>query len=177
VSLTPEEHYVAHQLLIKIHPTEPKLVYAAIMMSAGTQKHKRNNKVYGWLRRRLISNLKSKTGTNHHNYGRPAPNRNIAHTVETKSKISDTKLSQHRKTPLSVKKKISEKLSGEHNPMFGKPSPNTGKADSAETKERKSIKAFNRPKISCIYCRGVSDPGNFSRSHGNNCKNKEKNYV
>ena len=28
VDLTPEEHYVAHQLLVKMHPGEHKLVYA-----------------------------------------------------------------------------------------------------------------------------------------------------
>lgn len=49
VDLTPEEHYVAHQLLIRIYPNEPKLVYAAIIMCA----NRRGNKVYGWLRKRL----------------------------------------------------------------------------------------------------------------------------
>lgn len=46
--LTPEEHYVCHQLLVKIHPGNSKLIYAANMMCA-----KRDNKSYGWIRRRL----------------------------------------------------------------------------------------------------------------------------
>lgn len=50
VSLTPEEHYLAHQLLAKMHSSNPKLLYAAIMMTGGVQ---RSNKMYGWLRRRL----------------------------------------------------------------------------------------------------------------------------
>ena len=49
VELTPEEHYVCHQLLVKIHPGEDKLTYAANMM-AGTRP---NNKAYGWLRKKF----------------------------------------------------------------------------------------------------------------------------
>ena len=44
VYLTPEEHYLAHQLLVKIYPNEDGLVYAALMMCVG---HSRNNKKYG----------------------------------------------------------------------------------------------------------------------------------
>ena len=52
VILTPEEHYVAHQLLIKIYPNEPKLIYAAVVMS-GPKKYKNiNNKLFGWLKRK-----------------------------------------------------------------------------------------------------------------------------
>ena len=49
VDLTPEEHYVAHQLLVKIHSNNGRLLYAAIMMCS----NRINNKLYGWLRRRL----------------------------------------------------------------------------------------------------------------------------
>jgi hypothetical protein len=49
VNLTPEEHYVAHQLLVKIHPSNSKLVRATIMMCCG----RRGNKLYGWLKRRF----------------------------------------------------------------------------------------------------------------------------
>ncbi len=50
VKLTPEEHYVAHQLLVKIYPSNRSLVFAAHMMGATRQ----NNKVYGWLKRKYI---------------------------------------------------------------------------------------------------------------------------
>ena len=52
VKLTPEEHYVAHQLLVKMYPQEPKLVYAAIMMSRSSGSTPRSNKTYGWIRRK-----------------------------------------------------------------------------------------------------------------------------
>lgn len=53
VNLTPEEHYIAHQLLVKIYPNENKLAYACRMMTLGNKNHSRNNKMYGWLRRRF----------------------------------------------------------------------------------------------------------------------------
>jgi len=53
VDLTPEEHYVAHQLLVKMHPNNNKLLYAANMMVAGRANMERNNKAYGWLRKKM----------------------------------------------------------------------------------------------------------------------------
>jgi hypothetical protein len=49
VCLTPEEHYLAHQLLTKIHPSSKGLAKAAHIMCAGRP----TNKYYGWVRRRF----------------------------------------------------------------------------------------------------------------------------
>lgn len=49
VRLTPEEHYIAHQLLIKIYPKNKSLINAAAMMTV----NRPSNKLYGWLRRKL----------------------------------------------------------------------------------------------------------------------------
>lgn len=49
VSLTPEEHYLAHQLLIKIYSGNHALVKAAAMMIP----NRPSNKLYGWLRRKF----------------------------------------------------------------------------------------------------------------------------
>ncbi len=53
VRLTAEEHYVAHQLLVKMYPGNAKLLWAIISMSGGNQHQNRSCKIYGWLRRRL----------------------------------------------------------------------------------------------------------------------------
>lgn len=54
VNLYPEEHFVAHQLLVKIYPNNFKLVNAAAMMCVGTKTQSRsNNKMYSWLRKKL----------------------------------------------------------------------------------------------------------------------------
>lgn len=55
VSLTPEEHYIAHQLLVKIYPNETKLVFAAKMMTVNNNGLRPNNRLYGWLRRKHAS--------------------------------------------------------------------------------------------------------------------------
>ena len=55
VLLTSEEHYVAHQLLVKIYPNNHKLVNAAVMMCVEGVNHsgRSKNKLFGWLRRKL----------------------------------------------------------------------------------------------------------------------------
>lgn len=53
VKLTPEEHFVAHQLLVKIYPKNQKLIYAAAMMTKGHNGKRANNKFYGWIRKRF----------------------------------------------------------------------------------------------------------------------------
>lgn len=60
VRLTPEEHYIAHQLLVKIYPDNLKLLHAANMMAVSNNKQVRNNKRYGWLKRRLSENVEWK---------------------------------------------------------------------------------------------------------------------
>lgn len=80
VNLTAEEHYVAHQLLVKIFPDNLKIVRAAIMMSLNTQGLRPNNKLYGWLRRQRAELMK----------GQPGPNKDISLKQETKDKISQS---------------------------------------------------------------------------------------
>ena len=48
-TLTPEEHYIGHQLLVKIYPNNNKLIWAATMMIP----NRPHNKLYGWLKRKL----------------------------------------------------------------------------------------------------------------------------
>ena len=53
VFLTAEEHFVAHQLLAKIHPNSEHLIYAACMMTQSPSGQRTNNRLYGWLKKRL----------------------------------------------------------------------------------------------------------------------------
>ena len=53
VLLTPEEHYVAHQLLVKMHPGISKLVYAAMLMTQSSNGERAGNKLFGWIKKRL----------------------------------------------------------------------------------------------------------------------------
>lgn len=65
VDLTPEEHYVAHQLLVKMYPRgsqeRRKLIHAANLMSHGNRYQNRGmNKLYGWLRREHAAEMSKK---------------------------------------------------------------------------------------------------------------------
>lgn len=67
VDLTPEEHYLAHQLLVKIHPNHPGLTFAAMTMTQGSH---RSNKLYGWLKRKHSKNITAtQTGKVYYNNG------------------------------------------------------------------------------------------------------------
>lgn len=58
VKLTPEEHFVAHQLLVKINPSNKKVLFAAIALAMNANGNRPNNKLYGWLRRNLSKSRK-----------------------------------------------------------------------------------------------------------------------
>jgi hypothetical protein len=62
VFLTPEEHYVCHQLLVKLYPTNSSLAFSANMLTVPSRFVRRNNKAYGWLKRKFSENT---SGDNH----------------------------------------------------------------------------------------------------------------
>jgi hypothetical protein len=57
VLLLPEEHYLAHLLLIKMHPEHLGLTFAAVKLTRRSKNGDRmNNKLYAWLRRKHADN-------------------------------------------------------------------------------------------------------------------------
>jgi hypothetical protein len=65
VQLTPEEHYLAHQLLVKIYPNHFGLLSSAMFMTGGN-KNRKSNKVYGWLKRRYSDYMKGPNNPGKH---------------------------------------------------------------------------------------------------------------
>lgn len=65
VKLTPEEHYVAHQLLYKIYKSS-SLLHAVRMMTV----NRKGNKQYGWMRKRYIEFCRTKVGEKNPSYGK-----------------------------------------------------------------------------------------------------------
>lgn len=58
VCLTAREHFIAHLLLVKIYPTEHKLIHAAHMLTRGAAKHDRvGNREYEWLKQRRAHSM------------------------------------------------------------------------------------------------------------------------
>ena len=70
VTLTPEEHYLCHLLLVKIYPNSIRLIKAAMFMTASNSSLKRNNKVYGWLRRQYSASIKGPGNPNYNGKSR-----------------------------------------------------------------------------------------------------------
>lgn len=64
VALTPEEHFVAHILLVKMYPEHRGLI-AAVQGMTQTRQGRPNRKLYGWLKRRhteYMSDIQSGEG-------------------------------------------------------------------------------------------------------------------
>lgn len=55
--LTAEEHYLAHQLLVKLHPGHYGICFAAFRMTTHTGGGRMTNRLYGWIRKRLAQNV------------------------------------------------------------------------------------------------------------------------
>ena len=69
VALTPEEHFVAHVLLVKIHPEHDGLICAVNKMCRGL-KGRRKRKLYGWLKRRFSeAQSRRQTGSGNSQFG------------------------------------------------------------------------------------------------------------
>jgi|SRR5690606_5139205 len=127
VELTPEEHYVAHQLLVKIYPNVPELVMAARYMCFGNDKNngRKNNKMFGWLRRKHAEVMREiNTGKKQSQKTidkRQESRKWYLPTEETKKKISDSNKGKHNHTHTEeTKRKISEIQIGRPSGMLGK---------------------------------------------------------
>lgn len=112
VKLTPEEHYVAHQLLVKIYPNSTGLIHAAIFLTASKKVDGYiNNKAYGWLKKLNSSVVSKRLIGNKHLLG-------FNHSDSTKKRISDSLVG--RKKPQSMVDSLRIRVSGLGNPMYGR---------------------------------------------------------
>jgi len=66
--LSAEEHYVSHQLLVKIYPGHSGLLAALVKMSTSVETPIKNNKLYGWIRRKISKDRKGKNKDNDKRY-------------------------------------------------------------------------------------------------------------
>lgn len=119
VELTPEEHYVAHQLLVKIYPLNRKLIFAASAMTIDLNGRK--NKEYGWLKR-----LRSLVG----------------HSEETKKKISESSKGKKKK-PLTEEHKTKLSTIGKNRVIS-----NSTRKKMSESRKGKTLSNETKAKIS-----------------------------
>lgn len=91
VVLTAPEHYIAHLLLVRMHPGNHKLVWAVINMASGASANnpgRSGNKLHGWLRRELSEARRGKKFTPEHRAKISAGRTGLKHSEETRAKMS-----------------------------------------------------------------------------------------
>lgn len=171
IKLYPEEHYLAHLLLCKIHPENQKLLYAAMNMATGSMINngKRNNKDFGWLRRKYADSMSGDNNPNRKNpqlqklaalkrkgQKRTAASRekmSAAQKGRTFSEETKKKMSEAAKNRPPITEETRQKLKHRmpNKGMLGRQMSNEtkakmsasqkGRVDSVETKLKKSIAA------------------------------------
>jgi hypothetical protein len=118
VKLTPEEHYIAHLLLLKIYPNEPKLVYAANMMANRMQFLGYTNKKYGIARRAVSKVMKERIISNETKKKISKIQIGKTHSKETREKMSKSHkgkvFSKEHRQKISENQKLKSQL-GTHN--------------------------------------------------------------
>lgn len=70
--LSAREHFIAHQILVKIFPDHIALVHAARMMCVKSKNHnfyRSKNRMYEWLRLKHKKIMKNNIGVKNHQYG------------------------------------------------------------------------------------------------------------
>jgi len=160
VDLTPEEHFVAHQLLVKLFPNNQKLIYAAAMMTRGHNGRRANNKLFGWIRKQFAeTHSKAMKGQK-----RPKTQKHIEN---------------HRKSLLSSDKKIGWTTGVLRGPMNeeeklkrsfalkGRPQPKNEQWRKSQSLVQ-SGKVYD--KVVCFHCNYEGAGNIMKRWHFENCK-------
>ena len=95
VVLTPEEHYLAHQLLAKIHPNHYGLLLTCRFMCTDKYGKRINNKEFGWIKRNISKEQsilrKGQTKENNESIAR------MADTLRDRTKEDYSYLEHHSK--------------------------------------------------------------------------------
>lgn len=139
VRLTAEEHFVAHKLLVKIHPNNGKLAFAMLALCMNYNGMRTNNKLFGWVRRRVAEAIgNSKRGVKRHSW--------VVEKIRQSKKelsISDSWRESRRKT-LKGKPKSAEHNAKVSAALKGRKSPMKGRKHTAETKAKMRAAATGR---------------------------------
>jgi hypothetical protein len=154
VDLTAREHFIAHLLLAKMYGG--KMIHAVYMMST---RNGYTNRTYEKMRLEFIDGIKN-------NKERSAK---ISQSLKGRPKSEEHK-EAYRQSRLASggwvvsqdhKRKVSEKMSGNGNPMWGQ----------THTEEaRKIISEANKQQVSCPHCGTTGAIAIMGRWHFDNCK-------
>jgi len=156
VALTPEEHFVSHQLLVRIHPETKGLAIAVWRMTFG--KNHESSKRYGWLRRKHSEAIGEVIGK----YWRGRKRNDFSELH--RQRISSAQIGKKR---------------GEHSPEHKSKlsEAHKGKKLTEEHREKLAIaklgiKRDNYALKTCPHCGKTGGGGSMNRWHFDNCKEK-----
>ncbi|UYD59691.1 hypothetical protein JNMOADIG_00179 [Aeromonas phage avDM5] len=187
VFLTAAEHFVAHQLLVKIFPENHSIVHAAKILMGSCNS---NNKQFEWLRKRAIKTSiefhtgkkrsketrdkiskalkgkkRSKTSDQHRlNLSKALKGRQF--TEDHRQKLSSRIINEEWRDKISKAnygKKLSDEQLEKHKALMASPEMSMKLKESAK----------NSPKYTCAHCGITTNRGNHNRWHGDNCNKRE----
>lgn len=143
VVLTAREHFVAHQLLVKMYPSVGGLIAAVRFLTSTRQGNPVTNRMYAWLRIRHATEMsrinKGKKMTPEQIAKAAASHLGKKRSEETRKKIS---VAMSGKTWTSVQKeslKHGRQLQNQARKEAGIPHHNAGRTQSEEEKLKKSL--------------------------------------
>ena len=174
--LTASEHYVAHQLLLKIYPKNHKLAYACHMMS--TALNSRNNKSYEWVRKRMakanseiLKGMKRAPRSKEWSEKISKALTGKKQSKETKEKRSKSmtgrQVSETFKNKMSV---LAKNRTKEHQDKLNK--AHIGAKRSEETKAKMREVSLRQELIQCPHCGKIGKPRGMKCWHFDKCKEK-----
>jgi len=180
VRLTPEEHYVAHQLLVKMYPTEFNLVYAANMMTVESSKfqNRSKNKRYSWLKKRYRKVCAARIGEKNPSYGTmwiSDPSNNVSIKVQYTSTIPDGWVKGR-----NVRYRICIICEKYHLKQTGKRCESCNSIDIRSKRDPKQEKSYHKkPRrtkikldINCSNCTSLFQSSNKKKTLCNSCVSK-----
>lgn len=154
--LTAKEHFIVHHLLTKIHPNNPKILYAYTMMLCENKYQNRYITARHYDKLKMLKSSLTSGEKNPNWKNKTGGAKGYKHSEETKKLLSEQKLGKTRasfkrcpateetKAKISAAKKgkpitydRTGMYVGEKNPMFGK-------KHSEETKEKMRKKALEK---------------------------------
>jgi hypothetical protein len=90
VDLTPEEHFLAHQLLMKIYPDVRGLARATQLMTVHQTNSRTTNKLFGWIRRKCAKSMSEWVIEWQKENGHPKGMLGKTHSDNTKKQVAET---------------------------------------------------------------------------------------
>jgi hypothetical protein len=181
--LTAEEHFLAHQLLVRIYPGNQKLIFSVKMMTVSGGTVVRNNKMFGWLKRKYSEILSTRifTDDTRRKMAESATNKIVTdETRQRMSKAGKGRVSKYKGVPIHSEE--TKKIIGEagKRPCKEETKIKIGLANagrilppvSEETREKLSLAntGYVHKKVICPYCNKQGGETGMKAWHFEKCK-------